>query len=90
MYLSVWVQLLVTNPLHILQENLLAAAVIKFRGPAVGVAGDALSGLQSAVIFEKIRDACRPVIGGSCVSVADRDRKKTRRTFSGLTARRAR
>jgi hypothetical protein len=30
--------------LHILQKDLLAAAVIEFRCPAVGVAGDALSG----------------------------------------------
>jgi hypothetical protein len=30
---------LIPDPLHILQEHLLAAAVIQFRGPAVGVAG---------------------------------------------------
>ena len=42
---------LIPDPLHILQENFLTAAVIKFRGPAVGVAGDALSGFKSAVIF---------------------------------------
>jgi hypothetical protein len=35
----------------------LAAAVIEFCGPAVGVAGDSLSGFKSAVIFQKIRDA---------------------------------
>jgi hypothetical protein len=51
---------LVANPLHVLQENLLTAAVIKFRGPAVGVAGDSLSRFKSAVIFQKIRDAGRP------------------------------
>ena len=50
---------LIPNPLHILQENLLTAAVIEFRCPAVGVAGDALSGFKGAVIFQKIRDACR-------------------------------
>ena len=48
------------NPLHVLEEDLLAAAVIKFRGPAVGVAGDSLSGFQGTVIFQKIRDAGRP------------------------------
>jgi hypothetical protein len=32
----------VPNPFHILQKDLLLAAVIEFRGPAVGVAGDAL------------------------------------------------
>ena len=46
--------------LHVLEENLLAAAVIEFRGPAVGVAGDSLSGFKGAVIFQKIRDAGRP------------------------------
>jgi hypothetical protein len=38
----------------------LAAAVVKLGGPAVGVAGDSLSGLKGAVIFQKIRDASRP------------------------------
>ena len=38
----------------------LTAAVIEFRGAAVGVAGDPLSGFQGAVIFQKIRDAGRP------------------------------
>ena len=50
----------VPNPLHVLEQNLLAAAVIEFRGPAVGVAGDSLSGFKGAVIFQKIRDAGRP------------------------------
>jgi hypothetical protein len=49
----------IPNPLHVLQKDLLAAAVIEFRGPAVGVAGDSLSGFKGAVIFQKIRDACR-------------------------------
>ena len=47
----------ISNPLHILQEHLLATAVIKFRGPAVGVAGYPLSGFKSAVMLQKIRDA---------------------------------
>jgi len=38
----------------------LAAAVVKFGGPAVGVASDSLSGFQGAVIFQKIRDARGP------------------------------
>ena len=50
----------VPNPLHIFEENLLPAAVIEFRCPAVGMAGDALSGFKSAVIFQKIRDAGCP------------------------------
>jgi hypothetical protein len=50
----------IPNPLHIFEQNLLAAAVIKFGGPAVGVAADSLSGFKSAVIFQKIRDAGRP------------------------------
>jgi hypothetical protein len=49
----------VPNPLHVLEQNLLAAAVIEFRGPAIDVAGNPLSGLKRAVIFQKIRDACR-------------------------------
>jgi hypothetical protein len=50
----------IPNPLHILQKHLLTAAVIEFRGPAIGVAGNALSGFQGAVIFQKIRDASCP------------------------------
>jgi hypothetical protein len=50
----------IPNPLHILQQYLLAAAVVEFRGPAVGVAGDTLSGLKGAIILEKIRDTGRP------------------------------
>jgi hypothetical protein len=46
--------------LHILQQNLLAAAIIEFRGSAVGVAGDSLSGFKGAVIFQKICDTGRP------------------------------
>jgi hypothetical protein len=38
----------------------LAAAVIEFCDPAVGVAGDALSGFKGAVIFQKIRYAGCP------------------------------
>jgi len=46
--------------LHVLQEHLLTAAVIEFRGPAVGVASDPLGGFQGAVICQKIRDTGRP------------------------------
>jgi hypothetical protein len=46
--------------LHILEQNLLAAAVIELRGSAVGVASDSLSGFKGAVILQKIRDAGRP------------------------------
>jgi hypothetical protein len=53
------VLLSIVNPLHVLQKDLLAAAVIEFRGPAVSMAGDSLSGLKGAVIFQKIRDAGR-------------------------------
>ena len=42
--------------------------VIEFCGPAVGVAGDSLSGFKSAVIFQKIRDAGRPEGGRRIVS----------------------
>ena len=43
-----------------LRGNLLTAAVIKLGGPAVGMAGDSLSGFKGVVIFQKIRDAGRP------------------------------
>ena len=46
----------IANPLHVLEQNLLATAVIEFRGSAVGVAGDSLSGFKGAVIFKKIGD----------------------------------
>jgi hypothetical protein len=46
--------LLVPNPLHVFEQNLLTAAVIELRGPAVDVAGDSLSGFKGAVIVEKI------------------------------------
>jgi len=51
---------LLSNPLHIFQESLLAAAVVEFRGPAVGAACDSLNGFDGAVIFQKFRDAARP------------------------------
>jgi hypothetical protein len=51
--------------LHILEQNLLAAAVIKLRSPAVGVAGNALSGFKSAVVFQKIRNTGRPEAAGA-------------------------
>jgi len=50
---------LVPNPLHVLEQNLLPTAIVKFRGPTIGVASDSLSGFKSAVIFQKIRDAGR-------------------------------
>jgi hypothetical protein len=50
----------VMNPLQIFEQNLLTAAIVEFRGPAVGVPGDSLSSFQGAVIFQKIRDAGRP------------------------------
>jgi hypothetical protein len=50
----------ISNPLHVFEQNLLTAAVIEFRGPAVGVTRDSLSGFQGDVIFQKIRDAGRP------------------------------
>jgi hypothetical protein len=53
-------QLLVPNPFHVLQENLLTAAVIEFCRPAVGMPGDSLRGFKGAVIFQKICDAGRP------------------------------
>ncbi len=45
----VCVRPLIPDPLHILQEHLLTATVIKFRGSTVGVAGDPLSGFKVSV-----------------------------------------
>jgi hypothetical protein len=45
---------------HILEQNLLTAAVIELCRPTVGVASDPLSRFKSPVIFQKIRDAGRP------------------------------
>jgi hypothetical protein len=50
----------ISNPLHVLEQNLLSAAVIEFRGPAVDVACDPLSSFKGAVILQKIRDPGRP------------------------------
>ena len=47
----------IADPLHVLEQDLLAAAIIEFRSAAVGMAGDSLSSLQGAFIFQKIRDA---------------------------------
>ena len=45
---------------HIFEKHLLTAAVVEFRGAAVGAAGDALSGFEGAIVFQKVRDARRP------------------------------
>jgi hypothetical protein len=49
-----------TESFPCLQEHLLSAAVIEFRGPAVGVACDSLSGFKGAIIFEKISNTGGP------------------------------
>src|SRR6266478_7588594 len=48
------IMLSVANPLHIFEQNLLAAAIIKLGGAAIGMAGDSLCCLKSAIIFQKI------------------------------------
>jgi hypothetical protein len=45
---------------HILEQNLLAAAVIQLCRSAVGVTSDSLSGFNGAIIFQKICDTSRP------------------------------
>jgi hypothetical protein len=45
---------------HIFEQHFLAAAIIEFRGPTVGMASDSLSGFKGGVIFQKIRDAGGP------------------------------
>ena len=49
----------VPNPFHVLEQNLLPAAIIEFRGAAVGMAGNALSGFKSPVIFRLDAEAGR-------------------------------
>jgi len=43
---------LIPDPLHILQENLLPAAIVELSCSAVGVPRDSLSGFKGAVIFQ--------------------------------------
>jgi hypothetical protein len=49
---------LIPNSLHILEQNLLSAAVIEFRRATVGAAGDPLGYFQRSSVLQKIRDAC--------------------------------
>jgi hypothetical protein len=45
LYVSLlYIVFLIPNPFHVLQENLLTAAVVEFRSPAVVVPGDSLRG----------------------------------------------
>jgi hypothetical protein len=46
--------------MNVLWEHFLPTPTIKFRRPAVGVTGNALSSFKSALIFQKIRDAGCP------------------------------
>ena len=50
----------ISNPLHVLQEHFLPTTIIEFRGPAIGMAGDPLSGFKGTVIFQKVRDTRSP------------------------------
>ena len=43
----------ISDSLHVFEQNLLPAAVIEFRSPAVGVAGESLSGFKSASFSRK-------------------------------------
>jgi len=45
----------IANPFHILQQNLLAAAVIELCGAAVGMAGDSLGGFKGSLVAARIR-----------------------------------
>jgi hypothetical protein len=50
----------IPNPLHASSKTFWPRRSIEFRGSAVGVAGNSLSGFKGAVIFQKIGDAGRP------------------------------
>jgi len=41
----------VSNPLHVFEEHVLPAAIIKLGGPAICVTSDPLRHLQSAIVF---------------------------------------
>jgi hypothetical protein len=49
----------ISNPFHVLQEQLCASAVVKLCRSTVGMAGDSLRHLQVTAILEKIRDPGR-------------------------------
>src|ERR1700722_16406886 len=62
------VYFLVSNPLHILEQNLLTATVIKFCCPAVGMTGNPLGHLQLSSILQEIRDSGSPKrMGRKCI-----------------------
>jgi len=50
---------LISNPLHVLEQDFLASPIVQLGGSTVGVTGDPLGGFKSAVIFQKIRDTGR-------------------------------
>ena len=47
---------LVPNPLHVFQEYLLPAPIVKLSGTAVRMSSDPLSDLKISVILEKARE----------------------------------
>ena len=46
----------ISNPFHILEQNLVASPIVEIRSPALGVPADSLGGFNGAVIFEEIGD----------------------------------
>jgi hypothetical protein len=44
-------EVLIPNPLHIFEQNLLAAPIVEFCGAAVGVASDSLGHLQRSSVL---------------------------------------
>jgi hypothetical protein len=59
---------LISDPFHVLDQNLLAAAIVELRCPAVSVAGDSLRHFQRSSVLQKVRDPCRPKrMGRKCI-----------------------
>jgi hypothetical protein len=58
----------VSNPLHVFEQNVLTAAIVELRCPAVGVTSNSLSGFKGPVIFQKIRDASSPERMGGIIA----------------------
>jgi hypothetical protein len=78
---------LVANPFHVLQEHLLAAAVVGLRCPAVGMPGDPLRHFKRSSILQEVRDSgSSQRMGRECIrqlqatisSLAERGRSQRR------------
>jgi hypothetical protein len=49
--------ILIPNPLHVLEQELLPTPIIEFGGATIGVTGYPLGHLQRAIVFQVVGDA---------------------------------